>query len=62
MVAWYDDRAISLSLEEVLSQSPRLVDPNGYLVQTARSLGIYVGENCQENQKIHLEKTIVGAR
>lgn len=62
MVAWHNGQAISLSLEEVLSQSPRLVDPNGYLVQTARSLGIYVGENCQENQKIHLEKTIVGAR
>ena len=31
-------------LQDVIDKNPSLVDPNGDLVQTARSLGIYIGE------------------
>lgn len=44
MVAWRHGEVVSIPLEEVLLQSPIPVDPNGSLVQTARGLGIYVGE------------------
>ncbi|BAY88132.1 MULTISPECIES: ATP-dependent 6-phosphofructokinase [unclassified Tolypothrix] len=43
MVAWQNNEVVAFPLETVLSQSPALVDPNNYLVQTARSLGIYIG-------------------
>ncbi len=44
MVAWQNAQPVSVPLSEVLQQSPVLVDPQSYLVQTAQSLGIYVGE------------------
>jgi ATP-dependent phosphofructokinase / diphosphate-dependent phosphofructokinase len=44
MVAWRNGMPVSVPLEEVIKQSPLPVDPNAYLVQTARSLGIYIGE------------------
>ncbi|MBD1911450.1 MULTISPECIES: ATP-dependent 6-phosphofructokinase [unclassified Leptolyngbya] len=43
MVTWQGAQVKVHPLEYVLSQSPRLVDPTGFLVQTARGLGIYVG-------------------
>jgi 6-phosphofructokinase 1 len=44
MVAWQNGDVVSVPLELVLSQSPFLVNPNHILVKTARSLGIYIGE------------------
>ncbi len=44
MVAWQNGKPTTVALEAVLKASPILVDPSGYLVQTARSLGTYVGE------------------
>lgn len=45
MVAWQNGEVVSVPLEAVIAQSPALVDPNGCLVQTARDLDIYIGEN-----------------
>lgn len=45
MVAWHDGKVIAVPLEEVLHRSPTSVDPNSYLVQTARSLGAYIGDS-----------------
>lgn len=44
MVAWKSNRVTTVSLEDVFQNSPRLIDPDGFWVETARSLGIYVGE------------------
>lgn len=44
MVAWRNGEVVSVPLELVISQSPFLVSPQSTLVQTARSLGTYVGE------------------
>ncbi|OLP15754.1 6-phosphofructokinase [Leptolyngbya sp. 'hensonii'] len=44
MVAWQNGTIVSVPLTEVLAQSPRSVNPKDYLVQTAQSLGIYIGE------------------
>jgi len=44
MVAWRDGETVGIPLQEVVDQSPLLVDPNCNLVQTARALGTYVGE------------------
>ncbi len=43
MVAWQNGQVVGVPLEAVVAQSPLLVDPTSYLVQTASSLGIYVG-------------------
>ena len=45
MVAWSNGEVVSVPLELVISQSPSLVSPQSSFVQTARSLGIYVGES-----------------
>lgn len=44
MVAWQGGQVVAVPLEAVLAQSPISVDPNGCLVQTARALGIYIGD------------------
>ncbi len=44
MIAWQNGQPVSVPLEDVLQQSPISVDPEGYLVQTARGLGIYLGQ------------------
>ncbi|NET07897.1 MAG: ATP-dependent 6-phosphofructokinase [Merismopedia sp. SIO2A8] len=44
MVAWQNFQVKSIPLEEVLLSSPLSVEPDSYLVQTARALGIYIGE------------------
>jgi ATP-dependent phosphofructokinase / diphosphate-dependent phosphofructokinase len=44
MVAWQNGRVAAVAIEDVLVRSPWLVDPNSYLLQTARALGIYVGD------------------
>jgi ATP-dependent phosphofructokinase / diphosphate-dependent phosphofructokinase len=43
MVAWQNGQVVGVPLEEVLAQSPWSVHPVSDLVQTARALGIYVG-------------------
>lgn len=43
MVAWQSGRVVGVPLERVVALSPVSVDPNGDLVQTARALGIYLG-------------------
>jgi 6-phosphofructokinase 1 len=48
MVAWQNGRVAAVAIEDVLARSPLFVDPNSYLVQTARALGIYVGEGESE--------------
>ena len=45
MVAWQNGRVTSVPLQEVFLNSPRSVNPQDELVETARALGIYVGEN-----------------
>ncbi len=45
MVAWRNGEVVSVPLELVIDQSPSLVSPQSCLIQTARSLGIYVGES-----------------
>jgi ATP-dependent phosphofructokinase / diphosphate-dependent phosphofructokinase len=47
MVAWQNGQVVAVPLPEVILQSPSSVDANGYLVLTARSLGIYVGDGFQ---------------
>jgi 6-phosphofructokinase 1 len=44
MVAWQNGQVLSVSLEEVLLRSPSPANPKSDLLQTARALGIYVGE------------------
>ncbi|MGK7914523.1 MAG: ATP-dependent 6-phosphofructokinase [Prochloraceae cyanobacterium] len=44
MVAWQNGQPGSVPLSDVLQQSPVLVNPRSYLVKTAQSLGIYVGQ------------------
>ncbi|WP_026732635.1 ATP-dependent 6-phosphofructokinase [Fischerella sp. PCC 9605] len=44
MVAWHNGRVMPVSLGRVLAKSPLPVDPNGFLVETARCMGIYVGK------------------
>lgn len=44
MVAWQNGQVVSVPLEEVFHNSPRPVKPDDFLVQTARGLGVYVGE------------------
>lgn len=66
MVAWQNGQVVAVPLQEVMLQSPLPVDANGYLVPTARSLGIYVGDgfqfsqqsksSCSENDKAFLTK------
>jgi 6-phosphofructokinase 1 len=50
MTAWRNGEAVSLPIAEVLAQSPTAVDPQGCLVQTAKALGIYLGEDRVRNQ------------
>lgn len=44
MVAWCNNRVEAVSLDEVLQKSPMRVAPNYYLVETAKALGIYIGD------------------
>jgi 6-phosphofructokinase 1 len=44
MVTWQGSRVVPVPMAEVLAQSPRSVNPNSYLVQTAEALGIYIGD------------------
>lgn len=44
MVAWQCGEVVAVPLDEVVAQSPLVVDPNSDLVKTARSVGAYVGE------------------
>lgn len=50
MVAWQSGQVVAVPLEAVLAQSPISVDPNGCLVQTARALGIYIGEHMEPSE------------
>jgi ATP-dependent phosphofructokinase / diphosphate-dependent phosphofructokinase len=43
MVAWHNGQVEAVALDAVLAQSPLHVAANSYLVETARGLGIYVG-------------------
>ncbi len=45
MVAWQNGEVVSVPLELAIAQSPSLVTPQSFLLKTARSLGIYVGES-----------------
>lgn len=44
IVTWQNGQVVSLPLEEALLRSPSPVNPKCELVQTAKALGIYVGE------------------
>jgi len=44
MVTWQYGQVVPVPLQQVCDNSPLGVNPNGDLVQTARALGIYVGE------------------
>ncbi|WP_414541552.1 ATP-dependent 6-phosphofructokinase [Nostoc sp. CCY0012] len=43
MVAWQNGQVVAVPLDAVLADSPCLVNPDSFLVQTARSLGTYMG-------------------
>jgi len=43
MVAWQNGQVIPVPLQEVLSHCPLFVNPQSYLVETARAVGVYVG-------------------
>ena len=43
MVAWQNSEAVAVPVEEAI-QRCRVVDPNGFLVHTARSLGVSFGD------------------
>ncbi len=45
MVAWQNGEVVSVPLELAIAKSPSLVTPQSFLLKTARSLGIYVGES-----------------
>ena len=45
MMAWQNGQVVVVPIDEVCRLSPRSVDPNGTLVQTARALGIYIGDS-----------------
>ncbi|WP_089093559.1 ATP-dependent 6-phosphofructokinase [Nodularia sp. NIES-3585] len=42
MVAWQNGQVVAVPLSAVLASSPCLVDPDNFLVQTARSLNTYI--------------------
>lgn len=44
MVAWQNGKVVAVDIKQVCDRSPIAVDPESDLVQTARALGIYVGE------------------
>lgn len=44
MVAWQNGQVVDVSLERVCNLSPLLISPDSSMVQTARALGIYIGE------------------
>ncbi|MUG99076.1 ATP-dependent 6-phosphofructokinase [Scytonema sp. UIC 10036] len=44
MVAWQNGQVVAVPLQQVILQSPAPVNTESYLVETARALGIYVGE------------------
>jgi ATP-dependent phosphofructokinase / diphosphate-dependent phosphofructokinase len=45
MVSWHHGQVEAMPLDRVLAQSPVRVAANHYLVETARALGVYVGNN-----------------
>ncbi len=53
MVTWRNGQVEAVALEVVVAQSPLCVAPNHYLVQTARALGIYVGEEIGDRNCIY---------
>ena len=44
MVAWQNGEVVAVPLEKVIAKSPSLVKHDNFLVETAQSLGIYVGK------------------
>jgi ATP-dependent phosphofructokinase / diphosphate-dependent phosphofructokinase len=44
MVTWQNGQVVDVPLREVIEQSPLPVNPDSFLIQTARALGIYVGD------------------
>jgi ATP-dependent phosphofructokinase / diphosphate-dependent phosphofructokinase len=44
MLAWQNGKVVTVPIQDVINKNPSLVDPRGDLVQTAHSLGIYVGD------------------
>ncbi len=52
MVAWQNGQVVAVPLSAVLASSPCLVEPNNFLVQTARSLNTYIGNSTLLNLKI----------
>ncbi len=43
MLAWQNGKVVNFPIQDIIDHNPSLVDPHGDLVQTARSLGIYIG-------------------
>jgi 6-phosphofructokinase 1 len=44
MLAWQNGKVVTFPIEDVINHNPSLVDPHGDLIQTAKCLGIYIGE------------------
>ena len=44
MVAWQQNQVVRVPLDEVLARTPKKVERDNFLVQTAKALGVYIGE------------------
>lgn len=44
MVAWQNSQVVTIPIDIICQDSPRLVDTHHYLVQTAKATGVYIGE------------------
>lgn len=44
MVAWQNGQVVAVPLDVVIAQSPSLVKPDSYLLQTAQAVGTYIGD------------------
>ncbi|MEA5597908.1 hypothetical protein [Rivularia sp. UHCC 0363] len=43
MVAWQNGEVVAVPLKKVIAHCPSRVKPDNFLIETAQSLGIYVG-------------------
>lgn len=59
MVTWQNGTVSNVSLADVFTHSPMRVDPNGFLLQTAIGLGVYVGELDHNNLSLSTARCVV---
>ena len=62
MVAWQNNAVTTIPLQNVFADSPLRIDPKGFWVETARSLGIYLGEELDCEDVSSANPTITGLK